>query len=150
MNAAMRPILAFWAVLAMPMRAADPARAAEMLPSRLYEVTTETGMPHLEENLRYAITRVRRCLVRQRLATAFPILSHPALEGCRLEGETRREDTVSYSLVCAGGHGTRGTARWRVDARGAHGTLDMRLGGKNMTFYQRVTAASLGRCQPRP
>jgi len=127
-----------------------PARAAEVLPSRLYELTTETGMPHLEENLRYAITRVRRCLVHQSLATAFPILAHPALEGCRLEGEARREDTVSYVLVCDGGHGTRGTARWRLGTREARGTLEVRLGGKNMTFYQRVTAASLGRCEPRP
>jgi hypothetical protein len=137
-------------VLAVLVLAGLPARAGEVLPSQLYELTTETGMPHLEENLRYTITRVRRCLMHQSLATAFPILAHPALEGCRLEGEARRDEIVSYVLVCDGGHGTRGTAHWRLGARESHGTLEVRLGGKNMTFYQRVTAASLGRCEPRP
>lgn len=41
------------------------------MPRRLYEITTETGMPHLENNLRYADTREKRCLSQQDLATAF-------------------------------------------------------------------------------
>ena len=31
--------------------------AAQPYPPRLYETTIETGLPHLEENLRYATTR---------------------------------------------------------------------------------------------
>ncbi len=38
------------------------AQAAEVTTRRLYEIVTETAMPHLEENLRYATTREQRCL----------------------------------------------------------------------------------------
>ena len=121
-------------------------RASETIPARLYEVTTETGMPHLEENLRYTTTRERICLTHQTLAVAFPILDHPALRGCSLQNEARRGDTVSYTLVCTGGHGTTGEAVWHLEERRIRGTLNIKLGGKNMTFYQRVTAAPLGSC----
>jgi hypothetical protein len=120
--------------------------SSETFPTRLYEVTTETGMPHLEENLRYTITHEKHCLKGQELAVAFPILSHPALQGCSLQDETRKDDTVSYSLVCTGGHGTTGEATWVINEHQIRGTLNVKLGGKNMTFYQRITALPLGAC----
>jgi Protein of unknown function (DUF3617) len=123
------------------------ADASETFPARLYEVTTETGMPHLDENLRYTITHERHCLAHQELAAAFPILGHPALRGCSLTDETRKDDTVSYSLVCSGGHGTTGGAIWHVEEHQIRGTLNVKLGGKNMTFYQRITALPLGACE---
>jgi hypothetical protein len=116
------------------------------LPAQLFEVTTETVMPHLEENLRYTTTHETRCLARLPLATAFPILRHPALKGCTLTQETRKETTVAYVLVCSGGHGTTGGAIWHIDDARIHGTLSVRLGGKNMTFSQRVTAHPRGFC----
>jgi len=133
------------ALVAAMMRHQDTA-ASEVMPPAAYEVLTETVMPHLEENLRYANTRETRCVGREPLATGFPILKHPSLVDCRLTDETRHEETVSYVLACDGGHGTTGTATWVMGSGGLHGTLNVRLGGKNMTFYQRVTATSLGPC----
>jgi len=99
----------------------------------LYDVVIETGMPNLEDNLRYTTTREERCLSEEDLATVFPILKHPSLAGCAL-------DKVTYVLACEGNHGTTGRATWRREAKILHGTLDVKLGGKNMTLYQRVTA----------
>jgi hypothetical protein len=127
--------------------AAVPVAAWETFPAQLYEVTTETGMPHLEENLRYTVTHEKHCMAHRPMAGAFPVLSHPALRGCSLQGEAKHEDTVSYALVCAGGHGTTGEAIWQIDAHRIRGTLNVRLGGKNMTFYQRITALPLGACE---
>ena len=135
----------FLVLLALP---APSTGAAEMFPARLYDVTTETGMPHLEENLRYTVTREKHCLTHQELAGAFPILKHPALKGCRLKDERHEQETFSYSLVCTGGHGTTGEAIWHVGEHQIRGTLNVKLGGKNMTFYQRVTALPLGACKP--
>jgi len=112
----------------------------------LYDLTIETGMPHLEENLRYATRHERRCLGRDSLFTAFPILEHPALSGCALRNPVKREDLVTYTLVCDGGHGTTGQAVWRLSEHHARGTLNVKLGGKNMTFYQRITATVHGTC----
>jgi hypothetical protein len=126
--------------------AAVSISASETTPARLYEVITETGMPHLEENLRYATTRENRCLTDEELASAFPILKSASLADCKLRREGPHGDAVSYLLVCDGGHGTTGSASWRVGEQSSVGTLNVKLGGKNMTFFQRVTAKPLGRC----
>jgi hypothetical protein len=120
--------------------------ASETTPARLYEVITETGMPHLEENLRYATTRENRCLTDEELASVFPILKSASLADCKLRREGPHGDAVSYRLVCDGGHGTTGSASWRVGEPLIVGTLNVKLGGKNMTFFQRVTAKPLGQC----
>jgi hypothetical protein len=116
---------------------------------RLYFVTTETIMPHLEENLRYAAERGRRCLDRQDLGSAFPILHHPSLARCRLREQAFGEHVLSYLLVCENSSGTTGTAVWRLEENSLHGTLNVKLGGKNMTFSQRLTATLLGACPSR-
>src|SRR5262249_22830139 len=111
---------------------------------RLYEVITETGLPHLEENLRYATTRTRLCIGRAQLATAFPILQHEALKGCKLDHERNVGASLRLLLRCAGGSATTRTAAWPVDELGIHGTLDVKLGGKTMTWYQRLSGRPLG------
>jgi hypothetical protein len=121
-------------------------QASEFFPTRLYDVTIETGMPHLEENLRYTTTHRRSCISLKDLATEFPILNHPALAGCTLGGESRKDDTVEFGLSCHDRHGTTGTAVWHIDNQRIRGRLDVKLGGKNMTFSQTVTAKVVGNC----
>ena len=96
-------------------------------------------MPNLEENLRYANTREQRCLQPDDLDSLFPILRHPALEGCHLNGR--------YRLVCANPQVASGTAR--LDAAGGRitGILNVKMGGKNMTFSQRVEAVRQRDCE---
>lgn len=106
-------------------------------------------MPHLEDNLRYADRHERRCLDRDDLSDAFWMLHHVALQDCRLLKTGERADSASYRLECSGGHGTTGDAAWRFDGERLAGTLRVRLGGKNMTFFQRVTAQPLGDCPAR-
>ncbi len=136
------------ALLTASMLLCPHARGSESMPPGAYEVITETAMPNLEENLRYATTRQQRCWDHQELASAFPILTHQSLTGCRLDEEARQEQAVSYVLICDGGHGTTGTAQWYLGEGYISGTLSVKLGGKNMTFYQRVTAKPLGKCVP--
>lgn len=121
------------------------ALASDALSPRLYHLTIETSMPNLEDNLRYATTRETSCLGRKELATAFPVLNHVSLEGCRLVGEPA--GALKYRLACDGGHGTTGEAMWEVSDHQLIGTLNVKLGGKNMTFYQRITAVPVGQCE---
>jgi hypothetical protein len=74
------------------------------------------------------------------------VLSHAALKDCRLDHEARQEDSISFVLTCDGGHGTTGGALWRLSEHQLSGTLSVKLGGKNFTFYQRVTATYVGDC----
>jgi hypothetical protein len=104
-------------------------------------------MPNLEENLRYTTTHTRRCLDRASPYTASPILDHAALKGRRPIHPTRQEELLYYHLSCDGTHGPTGQAIWRTDQHSIRGTPKVKLGGKNMTFYQRVTAAYQGVCK---
>jgi len=127
------------------------ARGSDAVPpSRLYAVTTETGMPHLEDNLRYSITHEKRCLGPADFERAFPVLNHPSLRGCHLEPGTPSDTSLEYQLVCEGNHGTTGHAVWQIGERQVTGTLYVKLGGKNMTFYQRLAAIAVGECAPDP
>jgi hypothetical protein len=141
---------AFCALSLISVFIAGSMPASATMPARLYEVVTETAMPHLEENLRYAITRENRCLAGDDLASAFPVLKWASLADCKLRDESRHDDAISYLLVCDGGHGTTGSASWRVSEQLMVGTLNVKLGGKNMTFFQRMTAKLLGECPARP
>lgn len=134
-------------IFAVTLAVASVALASETFTPRLYHLTTETGMPHLEENLRYSITHETRCLAREQLATVFPVLEHASLKGCRLNEEPGQEGQLSYALICEGGHGTTGHATWELGSNRLTGTLNVKLGGKNMTFYQRVTAVPVGECE---
>ena len=133
-------------VLIPVMLTCSSAGVAGTMPPQLYDIVTEISMPHLEENLRYATTREQRCLEEDELWSAFPVLQYAALKDCRLNQASRQEDAVSYELVCKGGHGTTGHATWRLGRAQSIGTLNVKLGGKNMTFFQRITARTLGAC----
>ena len=122
------------------------ALAGEAASPRLYEMTTETGMPHLETNLRYATVTETRCLDPRDLSGAFWMVKDVSLQDCQLVKTTESEDAAAYLLQCHGGHGTTGHATWQLGPAGLAGTLNVRLGGKNMTFFQRITARPIGAC----
>jgi hypothetical protein len=126
------------------------AGATDIAGAQIYQVQTELGMPHLEENLRYATTHERRCLTQEQLERLFPALDYPSLAGCHLVDKKREGDTVSFALACAAGHGTTGNVVWKMGHYKATGTLNVKLGGKNMTFFERVTARPLGTCAASP
>ena len=125
-----------------------PATAApQALPVMMYEVVTETGMPHLEENLRYAVRNERRCIDPQELSTAFWMLGEVSLQDCKLaKSGSDAADSASYLLQCSGGYGTSGGAQWQLEPDRITGMFKVRLGAKNMTFYQRIVARPIGAC----
>ncbi|MDM0115928.1 hypothetical protein QTI66_27515 [Variovorax sp. J22R133] len=134
------------AALLLTASAANAADEAE--PVRLYDLVIQTGMPHLEENLRYADTRERRCVDTRDLSQMFPVLRHVSLQDCVLAKDSGNDAVATtYVLKCTGGHGTSGGAQWQWDAQSISGTLSVRLGGKNMTFYQRITGQAVGACK---
>jgi len=123
------------------------AQAAGAGSLRLYEVTTATSMPHLDESLRYATRTEARCIDIHDLSGEFWMLREVSLQDCRLVKDSESDDAASYLLMCDGGHGTTGAATWQLGEGVIAGTLNVRLGGKNMTFNQRITAKPIGSCR---
>jgi hypothetical protein len=111
-----------------------------------YELTVETLLPNLEENLRYATTHQRHCLGTEEVTTLFPILRHQAFAGCVLSGGQTVEDRLEYSLECSNPEAATGVAHLMVSPAGVNGVLDIKMGGKNMTLSQRITGPRLGAC----
>ena len=112
-----------------------------------YEITAQTVMPHLEENLRYATTRERRCLRSHELPGVFPVLHHPSLQGCKLGNGSRLDDTIRYLLACESPQVATGIARLNMGPGRIAGVLEITMGGKNMTFSQRIDATRQGECE---
>jgi hypothetical protein len=115
-------------------------------PTRLYEVTTATSMPHLDESLRYATRTETRCIDTRDLSGEFWMLREVSLQDCRLVRTSESAEAAGYLLVCDGGHGTTGSATWQLGQGAIAGMFNVRLGGKNMTFYQRIIAKPIGSC----
>jgi hypothetical protein len=115
-----------------------------------YELTVETLLPHLEENLRYATTHQRHCLGTQEATTLFPILLHQAFTGCVLAGGQTVEDRLEYSLQCSNREAASGVAHLTISPTGFNGVLEIKMGGKNMTLAQRITGPRLGACGSEP
>jgi hypothetical protein len=132
--------------LAVPLLSAALWTPNQATTDALYEINTEMLMPHLEENLRYAITRGRRCVRSKAVEAFFPILQHQSLNGCKLGAGNRSHDGMYYPLICDGGQETTGAAELHTVADGIHGVLEIQMGGKNMTFSQRVEAMRQGDC----
>jgi hypothetical protein len=120
--------------------------SGQALEAGRYEIVAETVMPHLEENLRYATSREQRCLAAHELSSLFPILRHDSLAGCRLANERRYGHSIGYLLVCASPDVASGKAWLDVSGRRVVGTLEVKMGGKNMTFAQRIEALHQGKC----
>ena len=116
----------------------------------VYEITVQTVMPHLEENLRYATTRERHCLRGPKLSSLFPVLHHPSLQGCKLGDERRSGDAIHYVLGCENPQVATGIARLDIGPGRVAGVLEVTMGGKNMTFSQRIEAARQGECERAP
>jgi hypothetical protein len=74
------------------------ARAAEPANPLLYEMTTETLMPNLEENLRYAVRKEQRCMNRKDLSKVFWMLDEVAPAGLRPGEVDRRRRLGAVSL----------------------------------------------------
>ncbi len=111
-----------------------------------YDIRTETLLPHLEENMRYATTRQRRCMDGQDASTLFPILRHEALAGCVLTDGQIRGEQWEYLLRCSKPETATGSARLTVQAAAISGVVDIKLGGKNMTLSQRISGQRVGDC----
>jgi hypothetical protein len=131
-------------VLAPPALAGDNVALA---PGR-YDLVAQTVLPNLEESLRYATTRSQRCLGNEPVDALFPILLHPAFAGCTLLRQDAQRDV--FTLQCTNAEAASGSASLLIEAQRFDATLDLKMGGKNMTLAQRVSGTRRGACGNPP
>ena len=127
--------------------ASHPEVSSANLESGLYELETQTLLPHLDE-MRRNITTTTVCLKNDGLKQLFPILAQPGLKDCFFRRHTTEKDTTFFLLQCPGLNGAQGRATLQEQGNRLKASLDAKLGGKNMTFSQTTKAKRLGVCSP--
>lgn len=143
MQSAAAPRTALLVALSLAAVGASAAAPSAPVPPGLYALTTETLLPHLEEALRYATVQSTRCLAGDAAGSFFPLLQHQALAGCVLTASGRPD---TFELTCRNPEAATGLATFEHDPSGLRATLELKMGGKNMTLSQRVVGTRLGDC----
>jgi hypothetical protein len=122
------------------------ATAAPLVSPGEYDLRTRMVMPHLDE-MRRSERHQRLCMDEAATAASlFPVLEQPALRGCTLDHAQADGPDTSFVLVCASSRVASGTARLSQDGNLIEGVLEVKMGGKNMTFAQYVAAVRVGGC----
>lgn len=137
------------AVVLLSLTISTPATAQgddKVIRAGLYDITSVVILPHLEE-MRRNLVHEQRCLYTGQTADIFPVLRQPAFDGCTLRDDGNHGDQIAYQLVCKTDHVATGSAHVQITTETITGMLRVQMGGKNMTFTQRVTADWLGTCQ---
>lgn len=145
-HASERRTLRRWAWL-LPVLLTPRGAGAEpslLVPGR-YDLAVQMVMPHLDE-MRRIVTHAQRCVTSATPEVLFPVLEQPALGGCALGYPRHAPDHSDYVLVCASARVASGTATLTRQGDGVFGLLTVKMGGKNMTFSQRVEAHRVGAC----
>ena len=118
----------------------------------LYRIESRLIMPNLAENLRYARQAESHCLQSESLPTLqysllLPILRHVSLTDCQLQPYRIQPKSIDLNLLCQGEKSATGVARIYVTGDLIRSNLDVRMGGKNMTFSQNSTAVRQSDCK---
>ena len=137
--------IGFVGVLAIALVSYSAAAESLALIAGRYDVTAQMIMPHLDE-MRRSVTHEHYCLRDADPAALFPVLRQHALRGCKFSYEKETNAGVEYVLVCETARVATGTARLNRDGARVRGGIDVKMGGKNMTFSQRIEAARQGDC----
>jgi hypothetical protein len=132
--------LCVWAHLPIAAFALDAA----IVPPGLYDVKSQMVMPHMEE-MRRIVKEEKRCVV-DGPAALFPVLDQHALLGCKFDFPKQDDKAMNYLLVCESARVATGQAHFEGSSKSLVGTMQIKMGGKNMTFSQRVEAQRVGVC----
>ena len=128
--------------------AGHPEVSSANLESGLYELETQTLLPHLDE-MRRKISTATICVKKDNLKQLFPIFTQPGLRDCYFRQYAAEKDLTLFQLQCPGQNGARGRAKLERQTAGIKASLDAKLGGKNMTFTQFTRAKRVGVCKPK-
>ncbi|MBI2799838.1 MAG: hypothetical protein HYX63_06050 [Gammaproteobacteria bacterium] len=135
----------FVGILAMTLLSHSAMAGSLALPAGGYDITAQMVMPHLDE-MRRIVTHEHYCIRDADPAALFPVLRQHALRGCKFGFEKETGTGIEYVLVCDTARVATGTVRLNRDSAHIVGAIDVKMGGKNMTFSQHIEASRQGNC----
>ncbi|HKQ22823.1 MAG TPA: DUF3617 family protein [Burkholderiales bacterium] len=129
------------ALAAITSVAADPSLAPG-----LYQVEVRIALPNVQDVAAPFV--VARCLRPADLESgeAFSILSKNPLRNCDLLDYQASDGAVSYRIACPGPNRGSAIAVFQTTATTYRGSIQMNMGGKNMTMSETQTGTRIGNC----
>ena len=94
-------------------------------------------------------TTVTRCVTRAALASgeAFFVLSENPLSRCPLLEYRVGADRATFRIVCPGPNMGRAVGVFDLGPAAYRGSIEMNMGGKNMTMSETQVARRIGDCE---
>ncbi len=120
--------------------------ADSFLAPGLYRVEVRIALPNVQDAAAPFV--VTRCASPADLESgkAFSILSKNPLRACDLLDYQTTDDAVSYRIACPGPNKGSAVAMFRTTATTYRGSIQMNMGGKNMTMSETQAGTRIGNC----
>jgi hypothetical protein len=123
-----------------------PAAANSLLIPGLYQVEVRITLPNVQDAA--APVFVTRCVSPDNLKSgqAFFVLSDNPLRNCDLPDYQVTDGAATYRIVCPGPNRGKAVAVFETTATTYRGSINMNMGGKNMTMSETQAGKRIGNC----
>jgi hypothetical protein len=123
-----------------------PAAANSLLIPGLYQVEVRIALPNVQDASAPMV--LTRCVSPDDLKSgrAFFVLSENPLRTCDLLDYQVTEGTATYRIACPGPNRGRAVAVFETTATTYRGSINMNMGGKNMTMSETQAGRRIGNC----
>lgn len=120
---------------------------AHELEPGLYEIKVQVELPNVIDPAHKALSR--RCITRADLIRhdPFQIESDTPLKKCQRMPICMGGKKAGFQIVCGGGTGGVANGQFTLSNNRFSGTIEMNMGGKNMTVVERQSGRRLGDCR---
>ena len=119
-----------------------------MLIPGLYEVEVRISLPNVQNVAPPKLLTLCIAPADLRSGRAFFVQSDNPLKHCDLMDYRPVSATVVYRIVCQGPNRGNAAAVFETTSAAYRGTINMNMGGKNMTMTETQTGRRIGACRP--
>jgi hypothetical protein len=120
--------------------------AVPLLIPGLYQVEVRIALPNVQDAATPVV--VTRCLSPADLESgrAFFVLSRNPLKNCDLLDYRATDTAATYRIACPGPNKGSAVAVFETTATTYRGSINMNMGGKNMTMSETQAGKRIGNC----
>ncbi len=143
----MKPTIVKASLLSLYVTTTLNSYATAMQPG-LYEIQIETNMPNMY-NQEWEPTHVKECLTESDIKSgrAYRGPRGTQYSNCELLDYKNLNNKITYHSVCPGPNAPSGHGTFAYTDNMFKGTVNMQMGGKNMTMVQKYTARRVADCK---
>jgi len=124
-----------------------PSLYAHELEPGLYEITVRVELPNIIDPVDQR--KITRCITREEISghDSFQIESETPLSMCQRTPICMGGQNAGFQVICKGASGGVALGDFTLSKNKFSGTIEMKMGGKNMTSVERQYGLRIGDCR---